>query len=78
MSQCEPAGAASPAISAAVALAVFTKQSPPSLPVRTSSASMDAGATKADNTARKLRKAAKRRHNGRVGEFDRPLDTCKL
>ena len=71
MSQCEPAGAALPAISAAVALAVFTKQSPPSLPVRTSCASMDAGATKADNTAKQLRKAATRRHKGRVAEVDK-------
>ena len=71
MWQCEPAGAASPAISAAVALAMFTKQSPPSLPVRTSSANMDAGATKADNTAKQLRKAATRRHKGRVAEVDK-------
>ena len=71
MSQCEPAGAASPDASAVVALAMFTKQSPPSLPVRTSSASMDAGATKADNTAKQLWKAATRRHKGRVAEVDK-------
>jgi hypothetical protein len=78
ISQCEPAGAASPAISAAVALAVLTKQSPPSLPVRTSSASMDAGATKADNTARKLKKAAMRLHKGRTEDGGELLNTMRI
>lgn len=71
MSQCDPAGTASPA----ALLAVFTRQTPPSLPVRTSSASIEAGATKADNTAKKLRKAATRLHKGRVEGNDGRLNT---
>lgn len=78
MSQCAPAGAALPAMSAAVALAVFARQSPPSLPVSTSSASIDAGEAKADNTARKLRKAATRRHNGRLEGNDDWLNTVRI
>ena len=37
-----------------------SEQTPPSLPVRTSRASIDTGANNADSTAKKLRKAAKR------------------
>lgn len=78
MSQCAPAGAASPAMSAAVALAVFARQSPPSLPVRTSSASIDAGAISADNTAKKLRKAATRRHKGLTDGDNGWLNTTRI
>ena len=74
MSQCDPAGTASPA----ALLAVFTRQTPPSLPVRTSSASIEAGATSADNTATKLRKAATRLHKGRVEGNDGRLDTARI
>lgn len=60
-SQCEPVCSAlsSPA-SGLPAVAVLTLQILPSLPPRTSSASIDAGATSADRTARKLKHAAKR------------------
>jgi hypothetical protein len=70
-SQCEPAFGRLPlpesAASGEPGDAVVRVQMPPSLPVRTSCASMDAGATNADRTARKLRNAAKRAHkDGRV------------
>jgi hypothetical protein len=74
MSQCDPAGAASPA----ALLAVFTRQIPPSLPVRTSSASIEAGALSADNTARKLRKAATRLHKGKTDGDNGWLNTTRI
>ena len=73
-SQCAPEGATSPLPSAAV----FTKHSPPSLPVRTSSARVVAGAMSADNTATKLRKAAMRFHKGKVDGDGDLLNTDKL
>lgn len=63
-SQCEPVAGAplSPAVpaSGALAVSVLRLHTPPSLPVRTSSASMELCETNANSTARKLRKAAKR------------------
>ena len=63
-SQCEPPAAALPLpalpTSGLLDVGVIRLQIPPNLPVRTSSASMETGATSADNTARKLRNAAKR------------------
>ena len=73
-SQCAPESTTSPLPSTAV----FTRHSPPSLPVRTSSANVVAGAIRADNTATKLRKAAMRFHKGRVDDDDDWLNTDKL
>lgn len=67
-SQCEPAGEVSPVVLPVVPFAVFTRQSPPNLPVRTSSARVTAGAINADTTATKLRKAAMRFHSGRISD----------
>ena len=63
-SQCElvagvPLSPGVPA-SGALAVSVLRLHTPPSLPVRTSSASMEIGEISASSTARKLRKAAKR------------------
>ena len=70
-SQCVPAFDALPLPASTPSVldddAVLTTHTPPSLPVRTSSASMDAGATSAENRARKLRKAANLAHrDGRL------------
>ena len=54
------------AVSLLASTAMLTPQIPPSLPVRTSSASADAGATSAAHTAIKLSKAATRLHKGNV------------
>ena len=63
-SQCEPVAGAplSPDVptSAALAVSVLRLHTPPSLPVRTSSANMEIGEISASSTARKLRKTAKR------------------
>jgi hypothetical protein len=61
-----------------VFVAVFTRQSPPNLPVRTSSASIDAGALSADNTAKKLRKAATRLHKGKTDGDNGWLNTTRI
>ena len=62
-SQCEPACGASPEpVSELLLEAALRLQMPPSWPVRTSSASMDTGASNADSTARKLKKAARHAH----------------
>lgn len=63
MSQCAPACSA-PSLPASELpdSAALTLQMPPSLPVRTSWASMDTGAHSADSTARKLKQAARRAH----------------
>ncbi len=67
-SQCEPAGASPlanpprPPSSALLAARLLSVQMPPNLPLRTSCASMDAGAASAEKTARKLRMTAKRAH----------------
>ncbi len=69
-SQCEPGRGASPEPeSEPMPEAALRLQMPPNWPVRTSSASMDTGASKADNTARKLRKAARRAHTARDGRI---------
>ena len=73
-SQCAPEGETSPLPSAAV----FTRQSPPSLPVRTSSARVVTGAMRADSTATKLRKAAMRFHKVRVDDDDDCLNTVRI
>ena len=72
-SQCEPDGATSP-----LSAAVLTRQTPPNLPVRTSSANVTAGAINAANTATKLKKAAMRFHKGRVDGDDDLLNTDEL
>ena len=70
-SQCDPAGTASPLLPLPPSpKAVLTEQTPPNLPVRTSSASANAGETSADTTATKLKKAAMRFHNGNVGRVE--------
>lgn len=73
-SQCEPAGVTSPLPS----VGVLTKHSPPSLPVRTSSASMAAGPMSAANTATKLRKAAMLFHRGRFDGDDNWVNTARI
>ena len=50
---------------------------PPSLPVRTSSASSETGASKADSTARKLSQAAKRNQTDGGELNDERRDTGK-
>src|SRR2546427_12599672 len=78
-SQCTPAFAALPSLTSRLMAEVsLTLQRPPSLPLRTSSASMDTGASKADSTARKLRKAARRAHTASGGRDDGRGDTPKL
>ncbi len=68
-SQCAPLGcaellpAAAPSTLLLVAAKLFKLQTPPSLPLCTSCASIDTGAHNADNSATKLRKAAKRDHH---------------
>ncbi len=58
--------------------AVLTLQMPPSLPVRTSCASMATGATNADKTARKASHAARRTQMEAVELDDAGLDTREL
>lgn len=66
--QCAPdGGASSRPASAALAKWVFTLQMPLNWPLRTSCASIDTGAHKADSTARKLNQAARRAHTADVG-----------
>lgn len=81
ISQCEAVcGAPLPLVSPASALpdaAKFRLQTPPSLPLRTSWASMETGASKADKTARKLSHAATRVHQDGLGrEYERWLITA--
>jgi len=66
--QCAPACGASPKpASEGLAKSVLTLQMPLNWPLRTSWASIDTGAHKADSTARKLSQAARRAHTGSVG-----------
>jgi len=60
--QCEADGASPGPDSGLPDEAVLALHRPPSLPVRTSSASSETGASNADSTARKLNKAARRAH----------------
>ena len=78
-SQCMPAWAGLPSLeSESPAEAVLTEQIPPSLPARTSWASMDTGATNADSTARKLSQAARRAHTESARRGDGRWDTAGL
>ena len=81
-SQCEPAWAVPLSVelpeSTTENVAVLTAQMPPSLPVRTSSASMDAGATNAEKTASKLRRAARRDQKLLPCRVEDALTTARL
>ncbi len=78
-SQCEPAcGTSLEPASELLAETALALQRPPSLPVRTSSASKDTGATNADSTARKPNQAAKRAHTDSGGREDGRWNTARL
>lgn len=78
-SQCMPAWAGLPSLeSESPAEAVLTEQIPPSLPARTSWASMDTGATNADSTARKPSQAARRAHTEGARQDDGGWNTPEL
>ena len=77
-SQCVPAcGAAPEPASATLPEPALRLQMPPSLPVRTSSASSDTGASSADSTARKLSQAARRNQTDGGERHDERRDTGK-
>ena len=81
-SQCEPVAGVplSPGVPASGVLAVseLRLHTPPSLPVRTSSASMEIGEASASSTARKLRTVAKRVQIDRAAGDGGCLNTGKL